>query len=220
MADDKKNPSIAPTSELQAAYDDLKNFFTFKENQSLDALLGKTDPKAADVTIDPKTGATTTLLAPDGAFFTVQLFSDNLLKDVTINDLQTYTSVAGNLNSDALKVDLLRFINYNKELTVNFSLQIQAQEIIKTKSLELLKVENLEAEQKKLEDESIKNATETRISTTEFLQSYDDAKRQIDERAEQLRIAFNNTFTEIKRMIGYNRMTIEEETAYNILQPN
>jgi hypothetical protein len=27
-------------------------------------------------------------------------------------------------------------------------------------------------------------------------------------------------FTEIKRMIGYNRMTIEEETAYNILQPN
>lgn len=197
MADDKKNPSIAPTSELQAAYDDLKSFFTFKENQSLDVLLGKTDPKAADVTIDSKTGATTTLLAPDGAFFTVQLFSDNLLKDVTINDLQTYTSIAGNLNEEAIKVDLLRFINYNSDLTTDFSSKIKAQEKIRSGSIEILRnqEETLGKEQEVLEKELADLYKST--SSEEIKQI---AKEKIDKKAEDLRIAFNNTFSEIRRL--------------------
>ena len=72
MTEGLKNNSFTPTSELQASYNELRAFLTLRTGEDLLAAAGSassTDATTADNLIN-KTLAISTILAPDGAFFT------------------------------------------------------------------------------------------------------------------------------------------------------
>lgn len=79
---DLKSPGTAPTSELRAAYDELRQYLTLRSTDELD---GTTRIKEGTQTADTqrsKSSAISTLLSPDGAFFTVDLFNRDLITQI------------------------------------------------------------------------------------------------------------------------------------------
>ena len=130
-----KNPSIAPTTELRSAYNEVKSFFSQQSKEffaNYDVGAGSQNSFQNEAT----SNFTSTILSTDGGFFTSDLFLNrNIAKDIGIKPLEFSKGVSGDVTCYWAKSDATgENAGYYKNLltSINFS----SGEITKSQSVQ------------------------------------------------------------------------------------